>query len=68
VVDRTGLSGTFDVDLRWVPVRSGLLAVTPIDALSIFTASQEQLGLKLVSQREPLEVVDIDAVERPAPD
>jgi uncharacterized protein (TIGR03435 family) len=68
VVDRTGLSGTFDVDLRWVPVRSGLLAVTPIDALSIFTALQEQLGLKLVSQREPLEVVVIDAVERPTPD
>jgi uncharacterized protein (TIGR03435 family) len=68
VVDRTGLSGTFDIDLRWVPVRSGSLVAAPIDVLSIFTAVQEQLGLKLVSQREPLEVVVIDAVERPTPD
>jgi uncharacterized protein (TIGR03435 family) len=70
VVDRTGLTGTFDIDLRWAT--SGDLAVTanapPSDGPSIFTALQEQLGLKLEPGRAPARVFVIDKVERPAQD
>jgi uncharacterized protein (TIGR03435 family) len=64
VVDATGLSGTYDVVLDWVP------AGTPIDdpkanGPSLFTAVQEQLGLKLEQQRAPIEYLVIDHVEKP---
>lgn len=78
VTDRTGLAGNFDIVLEWTPdpgtpVMSGRSEVTPsspptADAVSIFTALQEQLGLRLASTRGPVEVVVIDAVERPSPD
>ena len=66
VVDRTGLDGPFDAELRW----SADVNTTPAnsDAPSIFTALQEQLGLKLESTRAPVEVLVIDSVERPTPD
>jgi uncharacterized protein (TIGR03435 family) len=60
VVDRTGLTGTFDIDLKW--------SVTGDDGPSIFTALQEQLGLKLEPSKSPFEVVVIDSVQRPTPD
>ena len=63
VTDRTGLSGAFDIDLVWSPDH----AADP-PGPSIFTAVQEQLGLKLESSREPKEVLVIDRVERPTPD
>jgi len=60
VIDRTELTGTFDIDLKWS--ESG-------DAgPSIFTALQEQLGLRLESARDPFDVVVIDSVRRPTPD
>lgn len=77
VLDRTGLSGAFDLDLEWAPnspaVASPEAALTggaaPADlGLSIFTAVQEQLGLKLDSQRGPVDVLVIDRAERPTPD
>ena len=66
VVDRTGLDGPFDAELRW----STDVNTTPAnsDAPSIFTALQEQLGLKLESARAPVEVLVIDSVQRPTPD
>jgi uncharacterized protein (TIGR03435 family) len=66
VVDRTGLEGRFDVELRW----SADVNTAPAngDTPSIFTALQEQLGLKLESARGPVEVLVIDSVERPTPD
>ena len=73
VLDRTGLTGTYDVDLVFTPAQPGpgvagaALAVAPSDVLSIFTAVQEQLGLRLESRREPVDVVVIDSVERPTP-
>ena len=76
VVDRTGLKGNFDIDLTFTPDRmpQGPLPpgvqLPPIDpnGPSIFTAIQEQLGLKLDSERGPVEVLVIDHVERPTPD
>lgn len=76
VVDRTGLKGNFDVDLTFTPERipSGPpppgVQLPPIDpnGPSIFTAVQEQLGLKLASERGPVEVLVIDHVERPTAD
>ncbi len=63
VVDRTNLSGTFDIDLEWAPEETA-----DAKGPSIFTAVQEQLGLKLNSERAAVEVLVIDRVERPDPD
>jgi uncharacterized protein (TIGR03435 family) len=65
VVDATGLSGTYDITLDWVP------ADTPINdpkanGPSLFTAVQEQLGLKLEPQRSPIEYLVVDRIEKPA--
>jgi uncharacterized protein (TIGR03435 family) len=62
VVDRTGLEGRFDIDLEWSPDQAAT------DKPSIFTAVQEQLGLKLEPDRGPVNVVVIDHVERPTED
>jgi uncharacterized protein (TIGR03435 family) len=74
ITDRTQLSGLFDFELTWTPDQPlQLLADAPplnIDpnGPSIFTALQEQLGLKLESTRGSVDVVVIDHVERPTPD
>jgi len=62
VIDRTGLTGGFKIDLEYSPDQ------TASDKPSIFTAVQEQLGLKLESAREPVDVLVIDHVERPTED
>jgi uncharacterized protein (TIGR03435 family) len=76
VIDRTGLSGNFDVDLTYTPDRLPqgppppgvqMPSIDP-NGPSLFTAVQEQLGLKLESERGPVEVLVIDHVERPTPD
>lgn len=76
VIDRTGLKGTFDIDLTFTPERmpqgppppgAPPLTIDP-NGPSLFTALQEQLGLKLESERAPVEVLVIDHVERATPD
>jgi bla regulator protein blaR1 len=62
VVDRTGLQGGFKIDLEYSPDQNAT------DKPSIFTAVQEQLGLKLEPTKAPVDVVVIDHVERPIPD
>ena len=62
VVDRTGLEGGYNIDLEFSPDQAAS------DLPSIFTAVQEQLGLKLESTRAPVDVIVIDHVERPAED
>src|SRR5262245_27616795 len=77
VLDRTGLTGSFDVDLTCTPDQipqgpppPGAPELPPIDpnGPSIFTAVQEQLGLKLDAERGPVDVLVVDTVEPPTPD
>jgi uncharacterized protein (TIGR03435 family) len=67
VVDETGLQGNFDYDLEFTrTLETGSAARD--GKPSIFTALQEQLGLKLESDRRPMPVVVIDGISRPTPD
>jgi uncharacterized protein (TIGR03435 family) len=80
VVDRTGLKGNYDVLVEWTPDRRPFAAATDLPpglpvpppplagGPSIFTALQEQLGLKLQSERGPVEVLLIDRIEKPRED
>jgi uncharacterized protein (TIGR03435 family) len=69
VVDKTGLTGTYDFTLKWTPDQMANGAHTVDDSEpSIFTAIQEQLGLKLEPAKGPVEVLVIDHVEMPSPD
>lgn len=63
VVDRTGLTGIYDYKLSWA---GGLGARGDSDAVTIFTALQEQLGLRLEPQRAPMEVLVVDHIEKPS--
>lgn len=63
VVDKTGLAGGFTFDLEFAPEDSRLGESA---APSIFTAVQEQLGLKLESARVPAEILVVDRAERPS--
>jgi uncharacterized protein (TIGR03435 family) len=74
-VDKTGLTGAFDLELIYTPDQlppAGALPPdirpAPVDGPSLFTAVQEQLGLKLDSQRGPVEVLVIDQAQQPVPD
>jgi uncharacterized protein (TIGR03435 family) len=81
VIDATGLTGVYDFTLSWTPERlhaaqvnaanagQGSASDSVVDTTkpSIFTALQEQLGLKLESQKAPVEVLVIDHVEQPSP-
>jgi uncharacterized protein (TIGR03435 family) len=62
VLERTGLAGRYDIDLKWFP---GLTSVDDVAGPSLFTALREQLGLKLESAKGPVEVLVIDHVEKP---
>jgi uncharacterized protein (TIGR03435 family) len=63
VVDQTNLSGRFDFTLLWTP---DAMRATPTDnAPTLFTAVQEQLGLKLEATHAPTDVLVIDAATRP---
>jgi uncharacterized protein (TIGR03435 family) len=75
VIDNTGLRGNFDFDLTWRPDpsqfggRGGTMpAASDPDRADIFTAVQEQLGLKLQPEKGPTTVIVVVAVERPSED
>jgi uncharacterized protein (TIGR03435 family) len=75
VVDRTGLTGGWDFELTFAPeAPAGPLPpgaeLPPVDpnAPSLVTAIQEQLGLRLQSTKGPVEVLVVDAIERPTSD
>ncbi len=64
VVDQTGLAGRFDFVLKWTP--DGAETSDPNAPPELFTAIQEQLGLKLEPVKAPVDVLVIDHVERPS--
>ena len=64
VVDHTGLTGRFDFTLKWT--REQTQSTDPNAAPGLFTAIQEQLGLKLEPVKAPVDVIVIDRVERPS--
>jgi len=74
VIDRTGLTGLYDLSLQWDEAPVGQGGVPDLDAPaapgnghgSIFTAIQDQLGLRLESHRAPVEVIVVDRMERPS--
>ncbi|HWH57438.1 MAG TPA: M56 family metallopeptidase [Terriglobales bacterium] len=69
IVNRTGLDGQYDFTLKWATqqiVNPQSEDSAPADAPSIFTALEEQLGLKLVPAKGMVEVVVIDSIERPS--
>jgi uncharacterized protein (TIGR03435 family) len=65
VIDKTGITRTFDVELRW---NAEELAAAPLvdEAPSIFTALRDQLGLKLEAARRPVDVLVVESAKRPA--
>ena len=67
VLDRTSLPGNWAFELAFAPLTPGPEPVDS-DAPNLFTAIQEQLGLKLESTKGPVEVLVIDSVQRPTPD
>jgi uncharacterized protein (TIGR03435 family) len=71
VTDKTELAGTYDFELKWTPIipaGQSLGAPPPADPdrPEIFTAIQEQLGLRLEARKGPVEVLVIDHAERPS--
>jgi uncharacterized protein (TIGR03435 family) len=67
VVNKTGMSGIFDFKLEWTQdelFRAPGASASP----AIFTALTEQLGLRLQADRAPVEMLVIDAIERPTAD
>jgi uncharacterized protein (TIGR03435 family) len=65
VIDKTGLGGKYDLDLTWVRDDSPTGA-SDSASVSIFTALQEQLGLKLQPSKSPVETLVVDHVELPS--
>jgi uncharacterized protein (TIGR03435 family) len=76
VIDQTGIEGRYDFTLRWTPDQfqfGGLGANLPpppdnADLPNLYEAFQQQLGLRLETDRAPAEVFVIDKVEKPTPD
>jgi bla regulator protein blaR1 len=77
VVDKTGLTSLYDFSLKFAPEPGSIIGPAPPpgvlpppdpDAPNLFTAVQEQLGLKLENARGPIEVVVIDRIEKPSLD
>jgi uncharacterized protein (TIGR03435 family) len=70
VIDRTGIEGKFDYSLEWVPDAANMPLINgakpegSTEGPSIFTAVQEQLGLKLESAKGPVEILVIDRAEK----
>ena len=72
VLDETGLSGKYDFQFRLTDVQLGMrveqngIPAADAEGASVFTALQDQLGLKLEPRRAPIQVFVIDRVERPS--
>ncbi len=71
VIDGTGLKGFYDINLNATPEyrlsRRPDVGEVSLSEVSVYTALQEQLGLKLAPRRAPIEVLIVDHVEKPSP-
>ena len=70
VVDKTGLAGAYDIDLQWAAMdlhADEAANATSTEGPSLFSALDDQLGLRLVSHKETFEVVVVDAIHQPSP-
>jgi uncharacterized protein (TIGR03435 family) len=68
VVDKTGLTGGYDFTLRWTPddFRPGAAPPDPnAQWPSLFTALEEQLGIKLTPEKQPIDIIVVDSVDMP---
>jgi Protein of unknown function (DUF3738). len=74
VTDKTGLTGNFEINLQWTPDENQAMQLPPsvpqlptdFAPVSIFAALQEQLGLKLESQKGPVEILVIERAVKPS--
>lgn len=67
IVNKTNLTGSYDVELRWTPESVAMRTdASEQTAPDIFTAIQEQLGLKLLPSKGPVRVLVIDSAEKPS--
>jgi uncharacterized protein (TIGR03435 family) len=65
VIDETGIKGMYDVDLSYTP-QALLDNPEYVGGISVFAAVQDQLGLKLLPSKRPVEVMVVDRAEKPA--
>jgi uncharacterized protein (TIGR03435 family) len=68
VLNETGLSGAFNIDLEYEPVRPSGVPDATAEGPLLSTALVEQLGLKIVTRKRPTSVIVIDHIERPTED
>ncbi len=66
VIDQTGLTGPYEIDLHFAPVEQDVNPNSNETAPSIFTALQEQAGLRLEATKGPVEVLVIDHADKPS--
>jgi uncharacterized protein (TIGR03435 family) len=66
VVDKTGLKGRYDFTLRWAPATLAENEDTD-PSPSLFSALQKQLGLRLTTKKNTVDVLLVDSVEKPSP-
>lgn len=66
VLNKTGLNGSYDYTLQWTPEDAAPDASDSVGP-SLFTAMQEQLGLKLESDKGKADVIVIDRLDMPSP-
>lgn len=68
VINKTGLTGNYDFTLKWTPESGGPAGSAPAvdnSGPGLFTALEEQLGLKLVSQKGSVETLVVESIDRP---
>jgi uncharacterized protein (TIGR03435 family) len=66
IVDRTGIAGRYDFALDWTPDDAPPVSESPSRAPSLYTAVEEQLGLRLEAAKAPVDVLVIDRIEKPS--
>ncbi len=62
IVDKTGLHGTYDMQLEWTPENRG--ETVAMEGNSLFSAVRDQLGLKLEPRKEPFDALVVDSAEK----